>query len=414
MKVGFYYHSPLSARDGGFYLPGYIGVFVDALAAEVEGLRLFLHRADGNQVKSADYRLQSANIEWIDLGPKTPAWHRSLFHAGLLKRIGGAAEGVDILLVRGPTPLAPYFGKMRGLKAPIAYMVVGDYGEGAAHMAADTIRSRVVGRYLQWNDRRFKHALRGQLVLVNSRELHRTYADITQDIYEVRTTTLSKDTFFERADTCQGASIRLLFTGRIVRDKGLRELLQAAHVLMAEGLPIQVDLVGWEDDPARPMERELGGLAHTLGIGERVHFHGFKRLGAELNERYRMADVYVLPSYHEGFPRTIWEAMANGLPVVATSVGSIPDFLSPEEHALLVRPKDVQALAAAIRRVVEEGDLRRSLIRNGSELAMEMTLDTQSRRLVDILAARLGRAFGTPYTPGLTPAEDPSDGRHRI
>lgn len=388
MNVGFYYHTVISSREDGLYVPGYLGVFIDALAAEVNELRVFLHESDSSD--AGDYRLIAPNVRWVSLGKKTAAWHRTLFRKQFLGLIAAESGGLDVMLVRGPTPLAPYFPALPA-SVPVAYLVVGDYGQGAEHMQVDSLRDWAVRHFVCHNDRRFKQALRGCTVIVNSAQLHETFSAVTKDLHEVNTTTLSASDFYEREDTCSGESIRLLFTGRIVVDKGLRELVEAVQKLWAEGYPVEVDIVGWEDASTRPVETMLRELANRLGVSDRVHFPGLKKLGEELNAMYRDADVYVLPSYHEGFPRTLWEAMANGLPVVATTVGSIPAFLDAGDHALLVPPRDTDALVNAIRRVLSESPLRRHLIRHGYERARDVTLDVQSKRLVSILAEKAGR-----------------------
>jgi len=107
--------------------------------------------------------------------------------------------------------------------------------------------------------------------------------------------------------------------------------------------------------------------------------------------QYRMADVYVIASKSdfEGFPRTIWEAMAHSLPVVATSVGSIPQFV--DAVAELVPPNDTGALAAAIRGIIHSAGKRMEMIRRGRTLASEMTLETQVGGMVREMEKWIGR-----------------------
>lgn len=109
------------------------------------------------------------------------------------------------------------------------------------------------------------------------------------------------------------------------------------------------------------------------------------KVGEELNLMYRDADIYVLPSYQEGFPRTIWEAMANSCPVIATRVGSIPDYLEHGKHARLIEPRSAEAISEAVEHLIENTNVREQLIQNGYTLTMENTLEVQTKKLDDIL-----------------------------
>jgi len=81
------------------------------------------------------------------------------------------------------------------------------------------------------------------------------------------------------------------------------------------------------------------------------------------------ADVLVLGSYQEGLPNSLVEAMAAGVPVVATHVGGIPEIVNHEENGLLIPPKNSDALFAAVSRMLEDHDLRTDCIQNGRTLA---------------------------------------------
>jgi glycosyltransferase involved in cell wall biosynthesis len=126
-----------------------------------------------------------------------------------------------------------------------------------------------------------------------------------------------------------------------------------------------------------------------MKISSKIFFHGLKKIGNELNSMYRMADIYVLPSHHEGFPRTIWEAMANSLPVISTTVGSIPKYLKNNKHAILVPPKDPNALYYAIKLMISNTKLRNELVENSFQLVSNHTLELQTKKLMKIISKEL-------------------------
>ena len=123
-----------------------------------------------------------------------------------------------------------------------------------------------------------------------------------------------------------------------------------------------------------------------MRIEHRVFFHGHRKNGEALNEIYRMSDIYIIPSYFEGFPRTIWEAMSNGLPVIATKVGSIPFILEERETAILIDSKNVTQIKDAIIKLITNESLRKRLILNSHMLALEHTLEKQTKLLIDRLS----------------------------
>ena len=155
-----------------------------------------------------------------------------------------------------------------------------------------------------------------------------------------------------RSEECR-AQFRIGMVARLSPEKGHPELLRAIAKLTREGRKLEVDLAG--DGSALS---EYWQLTRNLGIADLVHFYGFV---ADVPSFLRRLDVFVLPSFSEGVPLTILEAMATGLPVIATSVGGILEVLSNEANALLVPPGDVEALACAIRRLYEQSDLRKKL-----------------------------------------------------
>ncbi len=384
MKLGFYYHIPVKQQGGDLYLPGYLAVFVDALAAEVEVLFLFLHE-DLSKNDHADTLLLSPNIRWMNLGGKTPAWHRELFHFKTLGKVRKQLQQCDKLLVRAPTPLAPHFHCYLK-RRKIVFMIVGDYLSGAEYLKRpNNLRNRLIYYYLRINDFLFQSEIKKSHIIVNSLQLKEKYQLKAKSVSLIKTTTLRNSDFFEREDTCIAEPVRLLYTGRIDPAKGLFELLNATHTLLQSGRKIDIHIVGWEENPAKPIEHQLIEKSKELQISDRVFFHGKKKVGPELNALYRTSDIYIIPSYHEGFPRAIWEAMANSLPVIATAVGSIPYYIEDKKHALLIPPKDVGAIVDAVQVLIEDVKLRRGLIKNAFELTKNNTIEIQTASLVQVL-----------------------------
>jgi glycosyltransferase involved in cell wall biosynthesis len=381
MRLGFHYHVPATVSEGRIQLPGSLGRFVDSLGRCCEEVIYFCHTPMPDEMVLMDYTIASANVRLVEIGP----------HASVLRRLASAArftrplrEGwrdLDALLIRGPSPLLPAMARAAGT-LPIALLLVGDYVAGVNDLPQPAWRREAIRLWSIWNERQQTQMAKRSLTFVNSRELYDRLSPIVPHLIETRTTTLHGTEFFEREDTCSSAPVRLLYTGRLDRGKGLLDMVEALALLVGEGEDTILDIVGGVEKGDN-VSVELMTLAGEWGVADRIKLHGHKALGPELFTHYEAADIYVIASRSsEGFPRSIWEAMAFGLPVVATSVGSIPHFLQDGETALLVPSRDPLQLARAVRRLIHGASLRRKLIRCGSALARENTLERRTAELV--------------------------------
>jgi glycosyltransferase involved in cell wall biosynthesis len=146
-----------------------------------------------------------------------------------------------------------------------------------------------------------------------------------------------------RAPRTPGQPLRLIYLGRLIREKGLYELLQGLADARSAGTDAQLTVVG-----SGPEEAGLRRRALELGLGAAVSFVG-PAFGAAKQRLLGQADVFALPSYHaEGLPYALLEGMAAGNAVITTRVGGIPDVAVAGEHALFIPPRDTQAIATAI------------------------------------------------------------------
>ena len=138
---------------------------------------------------------------------------------------------------------------------------------------------------------------------------------------------------------------------RLSEQKGITYLLQAMPALVAEFPSIILLIAG-----SGPLEETLKSEAEQLGVNNNVHFLG-PRL--DLNEIIRLFDVYVLPSLWEGLPMVLLEAMAAGLPIVATDVGGVATAVHDGQNGLLVTARNPDLLASSLIRLLRNESWRR-------------------------------------------------------
>jgi glycosyltransferase involved in cell wall biosynthesis len=145
---------------------------------------------------------------------------------------------------------------------------------------------------------------------------------------------------------------RAVTVGRLDPVKDQTTMLRAVRLVVDKVPGFRLDVVG--DGPSRP---ELEALRSTLGLGDHVRFHGYRD---EVGPYLASADFFVLSSTSEGVPLALLEAMASGLPGVATDVGGIREVIVPEKTGYLVPAQSPEALADAMLRIQSDlGNLDR-------------------------------------------------------
>jgi len=160
------------------------------------------------------------------------------------------------------------------------------------------------------------------------------------------------DHFTPASTTAPEGPVRLLYHGRVDRRKGVLDFLQALPDVRRDW-HATISGIGPDVDPAQ-------ALATELGLTDRVTFSGYADYDA-VPELYRAHDVFVSPTYAEGFSNTILEAMACGLAVVSCHAVGVVDCVRDDENGMLTDPGDVPALAAALTRIITDTSLRTRL-----------------------------------------------------
>lgn len=188
-----------------------------------------------------------------------------------------------------------------------------------------------------------------------------------------------------RSPTQTNGVPRILFVGQLIRRKRVTDLLSAIARLLDDFPQLALHIVG-----SGPQEDRLKVQAHRLDIYRNVVFHGFLQRN-ELARVYNQSGIFVLPSVEETFGAVLAEAMASGLPVIASSASGAAGFLvRHRETGLLVPPRDDQALESALRELISDPELRASLAVQGQSKVVEICsiqrLAQEFERIVSLAA----------------------------
>lgn len=158
--------------------------------------------------------------------------------------------------------------------------------------------------------------------------------------------------------------VTVMFPARLIGDKGVREFVEAAEILKRFGVKARFVLVG-RNDPQNPTNVGDDEIASWLERGA-VELWGFQ---SDMPATLAKAHIICMPSYREGLPRGLIEAAACARPIVAANVPGCREIVRPGENGLLASARDVPATAAALRRLIENGDERRRMGARSREIA---------------------------------------------
>lgn len=172
---------------------------------------------------------------------------------------------------------------------------------------------------------------------------------------------------------------KLAYVGRISAEKGLPILFDSIAQLHKQNYDIELTLLGDGED-----RKFLEDLAKERGIANVVKFAGFVDQ-TTIVETLRASDIFVLPSFAEGIPVSLMEAMAIGIPVIATHVGGVTELVIDQQTGQMVSPSDAEGLANAIARYVDDGAFCQMISKNAREKVVnEFNIENQVDKLAQL------------------------------
>lgn len=380
MRIAVLSDGPAWVSAGRLRVHRPYGAYVDALAEHFDRV-LVCNPVATAPIPEAQYELQSPNISVQPL----PYFGRVAESVPLLLRcardIWRASRSWDLLYVWLPTPLG-FLGclcaRRRGI--PMVLSIEGDleaqYERGryqGLSNATAYVGVKLFERLTQWMVDRAVTITQGEALREKYRRNHNRVLNIPWS-------PMSEQMIVHREDTCTGPGFRLLFVGALLEKKGIFVLLETARILRRHLDNFLVTYVG-----TGPLAEELACRFREAGLDDHVELKGGVFGEQALLDEFDAADLFLLPTYAEGFPRVIFEAMARGVPVISTRVSGIPTLVKDGRDALLVNPGSPEEVVEAILKIIGDGPFRRSLIKHGREIAEEYTLEKTVRHRVEVI-----------------------------
>ena len=175
--------------------------------------------------------------------------------------------------------------------------------------------------------------------------------------------------------------INWVFCGRIVQDKGVEELIDALYLYNQKGYKGNLTFIGTGPDSYIAL---LKNKIIDSGLNHQVNFVGFKSFGKDLFNAYSDCDIFILPSWHEGFPHSIWEAAACSLPIIVTSVGGIPGVVNSEQ-VTFVEVRNPEAICDACIDILSKPKEVNRKTKNLYDLGLTYTVEECAKRLKEVI-----------------------------
>ena len=176
--------------------------------------------------------------------------------------------------------------------------------------------------------------------------------------------------------------LRALYLGYLGQAKGSFDIIEAAKEIVSRHMPVIFDLVGEELKKGDVIQ--LQNQIDQAGLGSVVTLHPVAT-GSRKVEIFCDADIFIFPSYSEGMPIAVIEAMACGLPIIATRVGGVPEMVSDGVNGILIDPGRPDQIVGALQHLYENPDMRHSMKMNSYKTAFEkFDIEKLVPRLVSI------------------------------
>jgi glycosyltransferase involved in cell wall biosynthesis len=295
--------------------------------------------------------------------------------AGQLREDG--VEHLHTHFISAPADIAELVAQMSGIGFSISAHAKDIYLSNAADLRRKLAAARFTVTCTDFNCTALHE-------IAPDARVHRMYHGIDQGIFNpsVRQAT--------------GLAPLILSVGRLRAKKGLDTLIDACRLLRGRGLLFRCEIVGYGEEQTR-----LQAMIDSYELTDRITLTG-KLVRDDVVQRYARAAVYVQPSRiaadgdRDGIPNVLLEAMAIGLPVVASRVSGIPELVRHRHNGLLVEPDDAAALADAIGELIGDKPLGASL---GARACTTVAENFNNQRNLRLVMRLLGQTHGHAKTP---------------
>ena len=373
---------PVIIKNNCYYFNPVMGTFIKSIKPYFNKITILSFSKKNDELLTYKI-LKNKNLKIIDLGSKKGYWDyfKKIIR---VKKILNNLE-VELLFFRMPTPL--FYLIYKNLNKPkllIMLFVANPVNESDSTRNKKNIFINIFIKFRSlWKIMLLKKVLKNSktLLLSNSYKLKLKWENISKrHINLVHTSSISKNDIINFIDIdkykySNNPKIKLLFLGRVEVDKGIIEAIQSVSLLNYKyKLKSTLKIVGQIQHMS---QIDLHKIINKYSANDFVEILGPLPFGKKILKIYKDAHYFLMPSYHEGMPKVIWESLSQGTPVISTNVGGISNFLIDKEEIYFVSKRNAESIANGVLDLSNNIGLRNRLISNGLKKVNSYTLENQ-------------------------------------
>jgi len=347
-KILIHHHCTYHFKNNKYFTVSFIGHWINELSKYFD-VGLLIHKSR-KQKENNDCQI-SPNVKIHSLGLEGKKWDRISRIRRIKKICKLVSPQYDILLIRGITPRQLTINRNCEIKYKF-FLLVGSLIDSRPKFK-ELFKNPYQYFIHYWRKFELRIISKDSTIFSNSPSIAyevKKYLCINH-VHYIPTNTISVNHNQNKLKEIDPTKpIKLLFCGRIERDKGIIELIDSLQLLNKKENKYLLTIVGVGSQPFMNL---LHDYIKSKGMEKFTHFAGFIQFGNSLFEYYSESDIFVLPSYHEGFPHVIWEAAAMSTPVIVTNVGGIPGVISNNE-AELINPRSSSEIVKAVEEITND------------------------------------------------------------
>lgn len=302
-------------------------------------------------------------------------------------RVSLLMRDCDVVHIRLPSPIGVVGSLAAKLaRRPVFFYIAGDREQLLLNKGPLMyIPARLVQAFLRF-------LVKGGLSFTTGHVLARKFGGPSESVIPIVSTALDRSHMADPLRAMEKAAStpqEVLFVGAVGEAKGVDVLLRAIKALRDRGVNLRLRIIGRTHDGGRWLRQQINALGLQGGVTCQDHMAWDLVI-----YEYDKSDIFILPSRSEGVPHVVLEAMARGVPVVATNVGGIPTVVRHGENGLLVKVGSEDDLAQAIFSLLDDAELRKRLVLGGLETAGRYVLDD----VIDSMVEKVCQHYGLRYT----------------